>query len=178
MPKNQSSQLKDELDAIRDTLERMKKEDGALKKAFDTLYLELEQYKSEFVFSFEKQLLLDLLTFYDSMIWFRETLKDAPENTDENLDYLLDEFLELLRRRDVAPFPATAEFDRKLHRVIQVTDTENQEDDGKIEKILRRGFFRGERQLRDEEVVIYRHQPAQEMVEEEESSETESGDDS
>ena len=170
--------MKDELNAIRETLDRMNKEDGALKRAFDTLYKELEQYKSEFVLNLERQLLQDLLTFYDSMIWFRESMQDAPESTDENLDYLLDEFLELLRRRDVVPFPATDDFDRKLHRVIQVTATEELEQDGKIEKILRRGFFRGERQLRDEEVVIYRHQPTQEMVEEEESSSTESGDDS
>lgn len=137
-------------------VEKMSYEESATKKAFATLYRELEQYKSEFVFKMEKGLLLDLLSFFDSLMWFQTVVKTTPEHTDENLKYLIDEFLEILRRRDVSPYPLAEKFDRKLHRILQVVPTEDQSQDGNIEAILRRGFFRGQHSLRDEEVSIYR----------------------
>ena len=102
---------------IHTLVEKMSYEESATKKAFATLYRELEQYKSEFVFKMEKGLLLDLLSFFDSLMWFQTVVKTTPEQTDENLKYLIDEFLEILRRRDVSPYPLAENFDRKLHRI-------------------------------------------------------------
>ena len=128
--------------SIRQVLDQMARQDSSTRTAFDTLYRELEQYKSEFVLSMEKSLLLDLLSFFDSLVWFENTLKENPKSASENLQYLMDEFLEVLRRRDVHAFTPLERFDRKYHRVIQVNEAEQAEDDGKIESVLRRGFSR------------------------------------
>ena len=146
------------LQQVHSLVEKMSYEESATKKAFSTLYKELEQYKAEFVFKMEKDLLLDLLSFFDSLMWFQTVVATNPENTDENLKYLIDEFLEILRRRDVSPYPLAEKFDRKLHRILQVIPTEDKNLDGNIEAILRKGFFRGKHSLRDEEVSIYRLQ--------------------
>ena len=153
----EDNNIKSDIDEIKKTLAAIQKEDRSVKVAFDTLYQELDHYKSEFSLKLEKQLLQDLLTFYDSLLWFQQTISDQPENIDDNLKYLNEEFLELLRRRDVLPFPPSSHFNGQQHRVLQIIKTANLEDDEKIQKIIRRGFFRGEKIMRDEEVTIYRY---------------------
>ena len=154
--------LQSEIGDIKKMLSDLQKEDRSVKVAFDTLYQELDHYKSEFSLKLEKQLLQDLLTFYDSLLWFQQTINEQPENINDNVQYLNEEFLELLRRRDVLPFPPSSHFNGQQHRVLQIVKTANLEDDGKIQKLIRRGFFRGEKIMRDEEVSIYRYEEEQE----------------
>ena len=149
-----------ELRSIRGNLEQLVREDSSTKRAFDTLYQELQQYKSDFLFQFEKGLLTDLLSFYDSMIWFENTLKEQNGEAQENFSYLMEEFYEVLRRRDVLPAPITEELDRKIHRVVQIEHTEDQSKDNQVANILRRGFFRGDKALREEEITLYRYKPS------------------
>src|SRR4051812_35558337 len=91
--------------------------DTVQQKAFDQLYEELRQYKEDFLFQTEKPFLLDLLLFYDSLNWFQQSLQRqemSPDVIADSFQYLLDEFLELLYRRDVVPCESTARFDRRL----------------------------------------------------------------
>jgi molecular chaperone GrpE (heat shock protein) len=128
-------------------------------KAFDQLYEELKQYKEDFVFQAEKPLLLDLLLFYDSLNWFQESLVKKEMSSDvigESFQYLLDEFLEVLYRRDVHPFEAAETFDKQRHKAVKVVDSDDKEGDQRIAQVLKRGFVRSAKTLRPEEVVITR----------------------
>ena len=158
-------QLFSELRSIRGHLDQLVREDSSTKRAFDTLYQELQQYKSDFLFQFEKGLLTDLLSFYDSMVWFENTLKEENNNALENFSYLIEEFYEVLRRRDVLPAPVTEHLDRKLHRVVQIEQTNDPNNDNRVANVLRRGFFRGERALREEEITLYRYTPPKDSTE-------------
>lgn len=130
------------------------------RRSFDTLYEELKQYKEDFIFQMEKPLLLDLLLFYDSLNWFQQSIikgEMSPDVIADSFQYLIDEFLELLYRRDVVPMEGTERFDRESQKAIQVVQTDDPEQDYAVKRVLKRGFVRNKRQLRAEEVVIHRH---------------------
>ncbi|MFK7930727.1 MAG: nucleotide exchange factor GrpE [Myxococcota bacterium] len=152
--------LKTDVGSIRQLVEQRLTDDEVRQKAFDQLYEELKAYKEDWQFQAEKPLLLDLLLFYDSLNWFQESLVKQEMSRDvvaDSFQYLIDEFLELLYRRDVIPMDESTTFDRKLHKAVQVVDAERPSDDQTIEQVLKRGFHRGDRVLRAEEVVIRRH---------------------
>ena len=153
--------LRDEIGALSTLVnERLNTEDPVKKQAFDQLYEELKAYKGDWQYQAEKPLLLDLLLFYDSLNWFQESLVKQEMSRDviaDTFQYLIDEFLELLYRRDVVPLPATEIFDRRTHKAVQVIDTDDPGRDQRVHKVLKRGFQRGERVLRAEEVVVNRH---------------------
>jgi molecular chaperone GrpE (heat shock protein) len=128
-------------------------------QAFDALYEELKQYREDFLFQAEKPLLLDLLLFYDSMNWFRQSMDQqdmSAEVLSDSFQYLMDEFLEILYRRDVTPMGASEQFDRTLQKVVKVRETGVPEDNEKVARVLKRGFLRGKQVLRPEEVEILR----------------------
>ncbi len=133
--------------------------DAVQQKAFDQLYEELRQYKDDFIFQAEKPFLLDLLLFYDSLNWFQQSLQKqemSPDVVADSFQYLLDEFLELLYRRDVVPSESTSRFDRRVHKAVRVVPSSNPADDWRVQAILKRGFVRGDRLLRAEEVAVFR----------------------
>jgi len=135
-------------------------DDRVREKAFDQLYEELRQYKDDFLFQAEKPLLLDLLLFYDSLNWFQDSLvkqEVSPDVIADSFQFLIDEFLEVLYRRDVTPFDESTSFDRKRHKAVKVESTSDKDLDYKISKVLKRGFERSSKVLRAEEVVIHRH---------------------
>jgi len=129
-------------------------------KAFDQLYEELRQYKEDFLFQSEKPLLLDLLLFYDSLNWFQESLikqEMSPDVIADSFQYLIDEFLEVLYRRDVVPMDQSETFDRKNHKAVKAIDTDDESEHARITQTLKRGFLRADKILRPEEVVIMRY---------------------
>jgi len=145
---------------IRRAVDERLAHDAVREKAFDKLYDELTQYKNDFVFQAEKPLLLDLLLFYDSLNWFQESLvkqEMSPDVIADSFQYLIDEFIEVLYRRDVTPLEESAKFDRKVHKAVKVTDTDDKDADYRITQVLKRGFTRNDKQLRPEEVVILRY---------------------
>lgn len=140
--------------------ERMATNDKVREKAFDQLYDELKQYKEEFLFQAEKPLLLDLLLFYDSLNWFQESLvkgEMSPDVIADSFQYLIDEFLEVLYRRDVVPVDESTTFDRTVHKAVKIVETDDEDRDQQVAQVLKRGFSRAEKPLRPEEVVILRY---------------------
>lgn len=149
----------EKLDEVLARLREERRNDDTQRKAFDTLYEELKQYKDDFIFQAEKPFLLDLLLFYDSLNWFHQSLQRkemSPDVVVDSFQYLVDEFLELLYRRDVVPCESAERFDRKLHKAVRVVNTTNGAEDWRIESVLKRGFVRNERVLRPEEVAVFR----------------------
>lgn len=151
--------LVDDVATFRDFVDQQGRRDAIQQQAFDQLYEELRQYKEDFVFQAEKPLLLDLLLFYDSLNWFQDSLgknEMSPDVLSDSFQYLIDEFLELLYRRDVLPMESRARFDRETQKAIKVVRTEKPERDYLIKQVVKRGFARANRVLRAEEVVVYR----------------------
>jgi len=171
-----------ELQKINSMLQAMNDEEKAHKEAFGNLYKQLESYKSDFAQKLKTQLLREMLTYFDSLIWYQGMIteqlpksqsqrlsKDTESDTDqsensqidilENTQYLVEEFLEMLRRNDVVVMPDATHFDGKYHRAVQVLESHEKDDEGKIAKITRKGFYLGSQILRVEEVVVYRYVP-------------------
>jgi molecular chaperone GrpE (heat shock protein) len=151
--------IEERLDALTQLFEERLSADAVQQKAFDQLYEELRQYKEDFLFQAEKPFLLDLLLFYDSLHWFHRALENrdmSPEVIADSFQYLVDEFLELLYRRDVVPCEGSPRFDRRLHKAVRVVPATDPTDDWKIQSVLKRGFLRADRLLRPEEVAVYR----------------------
>jgi molecular chaperone GrpE (heat shock protein) len=149
-----------ELAEVRKLINDRLNNDRVREKAFDQLYDELKQYKEEFLFQAEKPLLLDLLLFYDSLNWFQESLvkqEMSPDVVADSFQYLIDEFLELLYRRDVVPVEESPTFDRTVHKAVKIAETDDEASDQRIAQVLKRGFARAEKPLRPEEVVILRY---------------------
>jgi molecular chaperone GrpE (heat shock protein) len=150
-----------ELKTMRTALEQQHERESSQQRAFDQLYEELKQYKEDFIYQSEKPLLLDLLLFYDSLNWFQQSLikKDlAPEVIADSFQYLIDELLELLYRRDVIPMETPDKYDRKVQKAIKTVETQDPLAENTIHQILKRGFLRGSRLLRAEEVIVNRLQ--------------------
>ncbi len=153
------SNMEKRIEEIATLLRERSRQDDVQQKAFDTLYEELKQYKDDFIFQAEKPFLLDLLLFYDSLNWFHESLQRremSPDVVSDSFQYLLDEFLELLYRRDVVPCESVDRFDRRLHKAVRVSPAGEAADDWKVEAVLKRGFLRNDKVLRAEEVSVYR----------------------
>lgn len=153
--------LAKEVAELTENLSRSAADNSVQQKAFDALYDELKQYKDDFIFQNEKPLLLDLLLFYDSLNWFQTSLikkEMSPEVVADSFQYLIDEMVELLYRRDVLPMEPAKDFDRKNHKVIKTVPAQSSGEDYTIDNVLKRGFTRGGRLLRAEEVVVRRFQ--------------------
>lgn len=134
--------------------------DPAREQAVEKLYAELRAYRDGFLAEAEKPLLLDLLLLYDSFHWFHHALvheERSPEVIADAFQFLVDELLEILYRRDVTPMEPVERFDRTLHRAVQVEATGDAQLDQGVARVLKRGFLRKDQVLRPEEVVVYRH---------------------
>ncbi|RME23639.1 MAG: nucleotide exchange factor GrpE [Deltaproteobacteria bacterium] len=156
------SALAEQVSDLREFVEQQGRRDEIQQQAFDALYEELRQYKDDFIFQMEKPLLLDLLLFYDSLNWFQQSLvkqEMSPEVIADSFQYLIDEFLELLYRRDTLPMDSKSTFDRETQKAIKVIYTRDRSKDYKVRQVLKRGFTRAGRILRPEEVVITRYAP-------------------
>jgi molecular chaperone GrpE (heat shock protein) len=151
--------LRDAVDALRRTVDVRLSEDPVREQAFEKLYAELKDYKDGFVDEAERPLLLDLLLLYDSMNWFHAQLVKrelAPDALADSFQFLLDELLEVLYRRDVVPMDPKDGFDPTLHRAVQLQKAGGPDDDNRIAQVLKRGFLRKDKPLRPEEVVVYK----------------------
>lgn len=149
----------DAIAALRERVDDQNLRDDVQAKAFEQLYQELRHYKDDFVYQSEKPLLLDLLLFYDSLTWFQTALirrEMSPEVVADSFQYLIDELLEVLYRRDVVMTESSETFDRERQKAIKVVHTADPKADYRVEQVLKRGFTRGARNLRPEEVVLAR----------------------
>lgn len=153
------SQLTQAVQALQQTVDTRLADDPVREQAFDKLYAELKSYKDGFVQEAEKPLLLDLLLLYDSMNWFQQTLvkeQMSAETIADSFQFLIDELLEVLYRRDVVPMEPKERFDPTLHRAVQLQKAADADADNTVAQVLKRGFLRHDKSLRPEEVVVFK----------------------
>ncbi len=154
------AELSEQIERLGRSFGQLSRRDRMREDAFEQLYAELRQYKEDFIFQQEKPLLLDLLLFHDSLCWFRTRLdagEMSPEVVSDHFQYLIDEFLEVMYRRDVLPMERSERFDRKTQKAMKVVYTPERSQDFKVSEVLRRGFTRAGSVLRAENVVLHRY---------------------
>jgi molecular chaperone GrpE len=157
-PAEEFALLRETVNDLRKLVEE-RSPDPSREAAIERLGAELKAYRDDFVGQAEKPLLLDLLMLYDSFHWFHQSLvrqESSPEVIADAFQFLVDELLEILYRRDVVPISSPDRFDRTLHKAVQVTEAEQASDDNRVARVVKRGFMRRELVLRPEEVVVYR----------------------
>ena len=160
--------LADQVARLQEQLMQHGQHEATHQQAFERLYSEMQQYKNDFIFQTEKPLLLDLVLYYDSLNWFKESLlrdEMSPDVVADSFQYLLDEFLELLYRRDVLPMPERTSYDRTTQKAIKVVQSPDPAQNNRVQQVLKRGFTRAGKVLRAEEVVLRRHLPPDEDTE-------------
>lgn len=136
--------------------------DNVKEKAIDKLNDELHFYRDNFVFQSQKGLFVDLMLLYDSLERIlSETGSNeviSKERLIESLEVFKEEFLEALYRKDITPFDEHLEYlDFKLHKTIKTVTTDEETENNKVDKIVKRGFLWNDKVLRPEEVIIKKY---------------------
>lgn len=131
--------------------------DKAKEEAFDRLYAQLDELRSDREFDHLKPLYLDLILLFDRL---DQTVVAALPHEDTSparavLVSLRAELVEVLYRREIELIdPSPPAFDPTLQRAVGTQDTDTPDKHNSVGAVVRRGFrYRG-RMLRPEEVIL------------------------
>jgi len=132
--------------------------DKAKEEAFDRLYSEFEQLKSNATFEQLRPLYLDLILLFDrieNICQSPQLIGQQDQNTLSLLKSLSDELLELLYRREIEVIQSSSPaFDPSNQRAIGIEPTSVEGETGRVARIVRRGFRYRNRLIRAEEVIV------------------------
>ena len=129
-------------------------------EALDGLRRALEHTTHDLWARAERPFLLDLLAFYDGLEWFRDEVlvTDSPRDVlRDAYQHLLDDFLELMEKRDVVRVASTGHHQSELHRAVKAVPTTDANEHGRIVQVCRKGFLRDGVVIRREDVVVLEH---------------------
>ena len=151
-----------DVDAIKGSIAAGMSYDKAKEEAFDRLYRELDELRSDREFDRLRPLYLDLILLFDRL---DHSLAPAPADDvtsprDAVISSLRDELLEVLYRREIELIePSPAIFDPVWQRAIDARITDLPDLHNSVASVVRQGFrYRG-RLLRAEEVIVNKHMP-------------------
>jgi molecular chaperone GrpE (heat shock protein) len=134
--------------------------DEQKEKAFSKLYEELDMFKNDFVERRMKEVYNDLFLLYDNVkSYVQRDDVQAPENkvARECLGYVIEEILEVLYRRGIERIIVDGDtFNPQLQRALKVEPAESPDSDGKVVRVVKAGFIKGNAILRHETVVVAR----------------------
>lgn len=127
-------------------------------KVFDTLYHELHDYKNDFFYERLKPIVKPLLFLMDSLEQYHEELArgQAPtaESVAQNLEHFHHQLADVLDICQVQRMPLPShEFDAKTQRAVEVLAVTPAED-GKVQRVVRRGYTLNGQMLRPADVVV------------------------
>lgn len=162
-----------QLEELTDQIRMVNEREGAMEKVFNTLHSELADYKNDFLYEHLKPVVRPLLFLFDSLEQFdgevsmaEGTLADtaqggvlSPSIVRENVRYFRDQLVEALRVCEVVIMdPPTGNFTSKLHKAVDIVPV-GSEEDGKIVRVVRSGWFLNGQLLRPAEVVVGKFRP-------------------
>lgn len=147
---------------------------GLNQRMFDALHEELKDYKDGFLLeSVHKPIIRDLISVYDDLDNIHRQMLDAvaeaatmpPEIGGKvvdrlktmaiNIEHKCEFIVEVLARLEVTMLPlGSGKLDKQLQRAVTVEMAEDPDEDGKVLRVVKRGFLWKDRVLRAEEVVI------------------------
>ena len=145
----------------RDIAERIQY-DKAKEEAFDRLYRQLDELRSDSEFDHLRPLYLDLILLFDRL---EQSAAEALRHEDAStagatLTSLREELLEVLYRREVELIaPSSSTFDPRWQRAVGTKDSNVSEQHNSVETVLRRGFRYRDRLIRPEEVILNKCRP-------------------
>lgn len=158
-PAEEFAKLRDEVEALRSVVDERLADDPIREQAFEKLYEELRSYKDDFAGRAERPLLLDLLLFHDSMHWFQKAVIEegaSAATIADSFQFLLDELLEVLYRREVVPMEPGESFDPTVQKAVKVEPAKSPGQDNRVARVLKRGFLQHGKPLRPEEVAVFK----------------------
>ncbi len=127
--------------------------DQSKERAFDSLYQELAELKSDKHVEAVRPILRDLLLVFDRID--RASSEQENDRVAELLVSFRDELLETLYRAGADLIPASKTFDPQHQMAVGRKDTTDPDLSGRIAEVVRRGFRLHKVLLRPEEVVVY-----------------------
>jgi len=132
--------------------------DKAKEEAFDRLYGELEQLKSNATFEQLRPLYLDLILLFDRIENICQSSQLIAQQDPHILPLfrsLSDELIEVLYRREIeVTQSASPVFDPNAQRAIGIEPTADEGESGRVASVVRRGFRYRNRLIRAEEVIV------------------------
>lgn len=157
------------LDAIRAILVERLNYDKTKEEAFERLYAELDDAKEGRVYDLLHPTIFDLILLHDRVEGYVRS--DERENgVSAFLESVLGEIVEILARRGVEIIEVTSTtFDPTLQKAIGVEEAVEPSKHHAIASVIRRGFRRGGRIVRAEEVIVMKHVSRNKGPREEES---------
>ena len=176
-PTQNASNSSDELALVQMQLEELTEQvrhvnerESSMEKVFNTLHSELADYKNDFLYEHLKPVVRPLLFLFDSLEQFDGEVAMAetslsqtaqggvlsPTVVRQNVHYFRDQLVEALRVCEVVIMDApSGAFNSKFHKAVDVVPVSSEED-GKIVRVVRSGWFLNGQLLRPAEVVVGR----------------------
>ena len=131
--------------------------EGEVSAALNGLRDAIENTTNDLWLRAERPFLLDLLAFYDGLEWFRDEVlvTDSPRDVlRDAYQHLLDDFLELMEKRDVVRVASAGTHEPTLQRVVRTIPTTDASEHGRVVQVCRKGFARDGLVIRREDVVV------------------------
>jgi molecular chaperone GrpE (heat shock protein) len=151
--------VSEKLATLQELFEARLRFDEVKQGAFEALYVELTQYKQDFLTRAIEPVLRDLCLLYDNLIKEKTRAADpAP------LERLRAELLEVLYRQGLSVLAEDGsgqEPDRNLHRAIGSEPTDDAAKAGRIASTAKHGFERNGKIFRPQQVIVFKHTPSE-----------------
>lgn len=144
------SSIKSEVD-VRN--ERDKYKDEAIQR----MSKQIASFEKGVFETIKKELIFEVISFYDLLLKFQEKFQTLENKEFQNeVDFLETELSNILFNNSIDEIDENMgiEVDRDLHRIKQIIETNNLDDNQKIIKILKKGFIWNEKIIRKQEVII------------------------
>jgi molecular chaperone GrpE (heat shock protein) len=148
--------LKQELEQLRRAVHE---QSNSAEHSLAKLRQEVRSMKKGLLDEAETPLLRDLFLFYDSLSWYQQNLVQQEMSAEilaEHYQHLVDEFLEVLYRRNVVPQNRPTLFNKLKHHAVQVVKAEQPHHDFRVVEVLKLGFERNGETLRPSQVIVAR----------------------
>lgn len=161
-------QMRGEMQRMQHLVEEVSERESAQEKIFNTLHMELRDYKNDFIYEHLKPIVRPLLFLYDSLEQFdvEIALYERPQSNErrqgglspkvvrENIAYFRDQLVEALRICEVTPMETPrGVFNPRMHKVIDVVPVDEKQD-GSIQRVVRSGWYLNGQLLRSAEVIV------------------------
>ena len=153
-PRNEAP-LGEVLERIHDRLTSMEsliEADGTKQQAFDSLYVELGQYKQDFLARALDPVLRDLCLLYDNVV--------VEESASPAVGRIRTELVEVLYRQGLSLLEEDStgcEPERAKHKSIGTEPTDQADRHGKIARLVKHGFERNGKVFRPQQVVTWKY---------------------
>ena len=154
--------LEERLQNIETAINKQAEKENNLQLLLDNVHEERTKYRDNFFTDkFQKPLIKDLIQLHDN-VTTRITTSETEETINE-LNFVRQNLLNILERMNVETYENYFEPDiyprkrnLKLHKIIEIIDTEKQEKNNFVSEITKEGFMWNEKVIRPQNVKIYK----------------------